>query len=41
VSEGAAAPRGANLSHRQIHIVLLGPMAGMLAAAQQGILLQA
>jgi EmrB/QacA subfamily drug resistance transporter len=33
VSDGAAAPRGANLSHRQIQIVFLGLMAGMLVAA--------
>jgi EmrB/QacA subfamily drug resistance transporter len=33
VSTSAAAPRGANLSHRQIQIVFLGLMAGMLVAA--------
>jgi EmrB/QacA subfamily drug resistance transporter len=33
VSTSVAAPRGANLSHRQIQIVFLGLMAGMLVAA--------
>ncbi|MEA2460595.1 MAG: hypothetical protein QOH90_772 [Actinomycetota bacterium] len=33
MSTSTAAPRGANLSHRQIQIVFLGLMAGMLVAA--------
>lgn len=33
MSTSLAAPRGANLSHRQIQIVFLGLMAGMLVAA--------
>jgi EmrB/QacA subfamily drug resistance transporter len=33
MSTAVAAPRGANLSHRQIQIVFLGLMAGMLVAA--------